>query len=120
MPKGATGQPKGRPPGTINKFSAALVEKAATDGLLPHEILLAFARGLPFTEKSVNPITGDVTEHTVYPDGAMRLQAANMAAPYFAPKLAQVQHKGPIARSADQVSDDELVKIAGAMGDGNE
>lgn len=108
---GKSNNPKGRPPGRINKFSAAVIEKASAEGLLPHEILLSFARGEPQIHRVVNPVTGDVTEHTIYPDPEMRLTAANMAAPYFAPKLAQVQHKG-VQKSADQVSDDELLRIA--------
>lgn len=108
----------GRPPGTINKTSAAAIERASAAGLLPHEILLSFARGEPQIHKTVNPVTGYVTEHTIYPEPDMRLQAANMAAPYFAPKLAQVQHRGSISRSADQVSDDELIKMA--VGDGQD
>lgn len=107
----------GRPPGTINKTSAAAITKAAETGLLPHEILLAFARGEMFIERTVNPVTKEVVEHERYPDGSMRLTAANMAAPYFAPKLAQVQHKGSIARTADAVSDDELIKVALPTGD---
>lgn len=120
MPKVGTGLPRGRPPGTINKRSAEMVDRAVSSGLLPHEILLAFARGDKFIERSVNPITKEVIEHEVFPDGAMRLQAANMAAPYFAPKLAQVQHKGSIARSADQVSDEDLIKVALPTGDGDD
>jgi hypothetical protein len=118
MPRQNTGKPTGRPRGTINKFSAGLVEKAATSGLLPHEILLSFARGEPQIERSVNPETGEVKERTVYPDTGLRLQAANYAAPYYAPKLAQVQHKGSIGRTADSMSDDELLKLAvGETGD---
>lgn len=111
LPKGTSGNPRGRPPGKINKFSAAVVEKASASGLLPHEILLSFARGEPQIHRVVNPVTKQVEEHTIYPDPEMRLTAANMAAPYFAPKLAQVQHKG-VQKTADQVSDDELLRIA--------
>jgi len=117
---GKTNNPRGRPPGARNKLARSAVETASATGLLPHEILLSFARGEPQVHKTVNPITGDVTEHTIYPEPDMRLQAANMAAPYFAPKLAQVQHKGSIARSADQVSDEDLIKVALPTGDGDE
>jgi hypothetical protein len=111
MPKGATGQPRGRPKGTINKFSAAIVERAADSGLLPHEILLSFARGERQIHRKENPQTGEIEEIGFWPDPHMRAQCANMAAPYYAPKLAQVQHKG-VQKSADQVSDDELLRIA--------
>lgn len=118
LPKGTSGNPRGRPPGKINKFSAAVIEKASSAGLLPHEILLSFARGEKQIERTVNPITKEVTEHEVYPPAEMRLQAANMAAPYFAPKLAQVQHRGSVGRTADSMSDDELIKMA--VGDGDD
>lgn len=111
LPKGVSGNPKGRPPGTKNRLSHQSVEFARATGLMPHEILLSFARGEPQVHKVVNPVTGVVDEHTIYPDLDMRLTAANMAAPYFAPKLAQIQHKG-VQKSADQVSDDELLRIA--------
>ena len=120
LPKGTSGNPRGRPPGKINKFSASVLEKASASGLLPHEILLSFARGEPQIHRTVNPITGEVTEHTIYPEPDMRLQAANMAAPYFAPKLAQVQHRMKDARSADLVSDAELIEVALPVGDGND
>jgi hypothetical protein len=109
--KGQSGNPNGRPAGLKNRLSQTNIEMAQATGLLPHEILLSFARGEPQIHRVVNPITKEVDEHTIYPDLDMRLTAANMAAPYFAPKLAQVQHKG-IQKSADQVSDDELLRIA--------
>jgi len=120
MPRQNTGKPVGRPRGTINRRSAEFLDRAATSGLLPHEILLSFARGEPQIHRTVNPITGEVTEHTIYPEPDMRLQAANMAAPYFAPKLAQVQHRMKEARSADLVSDAELIEVALPVGDGND
>jgi hypothetical protein len=111
LPKGVSGNPKGRPPGTKNKLSHQAVEFARATGLMPHEILLSFARGERQVHRKENPETGEVEETGFYPDPDMRLTAANMAAPYFAPKLAQVQHKG-VQKSADQVSDDELLRIA--------
>jgi hypothetical protein len=112
LPKGTSGNPRGRPPGKINKFSAQVLEKATAEGLLPHEILLSFARGQRQTITRVDPETGEIEERDFYPDPDMRLTAANMAAPYFAPKLAQVQHRVKDDRSADQVSDDELMRVA--------
>lgn len=100
-----------------NKLAQQNVETARATGLLPHEILLSFARGEPQIERSMNPITKEITEHVIFPDSAMRTQCANWCAPYYAPKLAQVQHKGSIARSADQVSDDDLLAIATNVGD---
>lgn len=111
LPKGVSGNPRGRPPGVRNKLARENAERAAMTGLLPHEILLSFARGEVQIQKSKNPVTGEITEHEVFPDVEFRAQCANWCAPYFAPKLAQVQHKG-IQKSADQVSDDELLRIA--------
>lgn len=108
---GRTNNPRGRPPGARNRLAQTNVEIARATGLLPHEILLSFARGEPQIHKVANPVTGEVTEHTIYPDPEMRLTAANMAAPYFAPKLAQVQHKGA-QKTLGDVSDDELLRIA--------
>jgi len=107
-------QPKrkpGRPPGTINKTSAMVIERASASGMLPHEILLSFARGERQVHRTEDPQTGEVKEIGFWPDPDMRVQCANYAAPYYAPKLAQVQHKG-VQKSADQVSDDELRRIA--------
>lgn len=115
---GHTNNPRGRPKGAKSKLARENIESARATGLLPHEILLSFARGEEQIEKSVNPITGEVTEHRVYPDANMRAQCANWCAPYFAPKLAQVQHRGSIGRTADSISDDELVKMV--VGDGDD
>lgn len=111
MPKGPTGNPRGRPPGSVNRISAEIVEKAAGSGLMPHEILLSFARGERQIHRTEDPHTGVVKEVGFWPNPDMRLTAANMAAPYFAPKLAQVQHKG-VQKTLGDVSDDELLRIA--------
>jgi hypothetical protein len=94
------------------------VESARETGLLPHEILLSFARGERQILRREDPETGEVTEIGIWPDPDMRLTAANMCAPYFAPKLAQVQHRVKDDRSADQVSDDELMRVA--VGEGRD
>jgi hypothetical protein len=111
MPRENTGRPVGRPKGTINKFSAAVVEKAASTGSLPHELLLAIGRGDEQWEKTVNPETGEIKTFRIYPTLDQRIDCLKACSPYFAPKLAQVQHKG-VQKSADQVSDDELLRIA--------
>lgn len=101
----------GRPPGAINKVSAAVIDVARSTGLMPHEILLSFARGERQIVRMENPETGEVKEVGFWPPPDMQVQCANYAAPYYAPKLAQVQHKG-VQKTADQVSDDELLRIA--------
>jgi hypothetical protein len=79
------GSPKGvrqggRKKGVPNKATRALREVAASTGLLPHEFLLAVCRGEVFD--------GHV------PSFDERLDAAGKAAPYYAPKLANVEHTG--------------------------
>ena len=79
------GSPKGvkqggRKKGVPNKATRALRDAAASTGLLPHELLLAVARG--------EIIDG------VVPSFDQRLTAMKDAAPYYAPKLAAVAHDG--------------------------
>lgn len=71
----------GRKPGAPNKRTADTIAKAEATGLLPHEFLLAVTRG--------ETIDG----HT--PTFDERKDAAKAAAPYFAPKLASLEHAGP-------------------------
>lgn len=119
---GKTNNPMGRPKGAKSRWARENIEaaRASGDARLPHEILLSFARGEAQYVRTMNPQTKEITIHTVFPDLDQQQSAANMAAPYFAPKLAQVQHKGSIARSADQVSDEDLIKVALPTGDGDE
>ena len=67
-------------------------ERAAASGLLPHEFLLAVTRG--------ETIDGHA------PTFEERLEAARAAAPYFAPKLsniqATVQRHGDVTRLTDE------------------
>ena len=70
----------GRKKGSVNKAPRERAERAAKAGLLPHELLLAVARG--------EIIDG------VVPSFDQRLTAMKDAAPYYAPKLAAVAHDG--------------------------
>jgi hypothetical protein len=70
----------GRKKGSMNKAPRERAERAAASGLLPHEFLLAVCRGEVFD--------GHV------PSFDERLDAAGKAAPYYAPKLANVEHTG--------------------------
>lgn len=108
---GKSNNPNGRPLGSRNRLSRDAVERAQETGLLPHEILLGIGRGEMQIERSVNPVTGEITEHKIFPTLDTRITCLNMCAPFYAPKMAQVQHKG-VQKSADQVSDDELLRIA--------
>jgi hypothetical protein len=67
----------GRKPGAPNRANQERIEAAKAAGLLPHEILLAVARG------------EDVFGST--PTTSERLDAAKAAAPYYAARLASVE-----------------------------
>ena len=79
MPSGGKRKGAGRPPGSATRRTREIANKAAASGLLPHEFLLAVARG-----EAIEGVT---------PTFADRLDAAKAAAPYFAPRLAAVDLK---------------------------
>ena len=71
----------GRKSGAPNKASAKRAAKASLDGALPHEMLLAIARGQK------------VNGHE--PTFEQQLEAMARAAPYYAPRFAsKVEHTG--------------------------
>lgn len=77
MPRGGARPNAGRPTGAATKKTRAIADKAAESGILPHEFLLSVTRG---------EVVGG---HT--PTFEERLEAAKAAAPYFAPKLANIE-----------------------------
>ena len=90
MAKGGNRPGAGRPQGATNRLSMRQREDAAKTGLLPHEFLLAVARG------------ENVDGHK--PTFAERLDAAKTAAPYFAARLSSVRVE-PQKQSAFDLSD---------------
>lgn len=70
--------------------------EAKLEGILPHEWLLKVVRGDPILQRYVVDVVDkqgavigqEVHEKEVYPDIAMRHDAAKAAAPYYAPRLA--------------------------------
>jgi len=81
-PKRPRGRPKKKPdePVKLKGFSEEQIRKAKAEKLLlPHELLLLWANGVSFGGLS--------------PTEAQQIYAAVAAAPYFAPKLANVQVK---------------------------
>jgi hypothetical protein len=70
----------GRPKGAINRMTQKAREAAAKSGMLPHEILLAIARG-----QSVPGVKN--------PTRAEIIDAAKAAAPFYAPRLVAVAAK---------------------------
>ena len=95
---GESGNPKGRPQGAVSALAKRDREKAAETGLLPHEILLEFARGGPIQQKRIDE-HGKVIAEDFYPDPKMRQEAAAAAAPYYAPRLSaqKVDMSGDLA-----------------------
>jgi len=104
MPKGGARENAGRKAGQRNKLTELKLEKARETGDLPHEFLLKVSQG--------QPIDG------VIPDLELRLDAAKAAAPFYAPRLAQIEQKieGEIkARiSAEPMSEEDWDRIYGA------
>lgn len=76
MARGGQRPGAGRPAGSRNRRTSETLAKASAAGLLPHEFLCAVARG--------EVIDGHA------PTFAERMTAAAAAAPYFAPRLAQI------------------------------
>jgi len=89
------GQPKlgGRQKGTLNKATAERIKAARQSGLLPHEFLLAISQGQKIGEYQ--------------PSFQERLDAAKAAAPYYAPRLAQIDSTVR-SLSVQELSEDEL------------
>ena len=86
----------GRPKNAVNALSTMAREEARATGVLPHEWLPSVVRGEPIEQrryKDVHDKRGNLTGRElvveeVYPDLAMRQDAAKAAAPYYAPRLA--------------------------------
>lgn len=87
--KGGARPGAGRKPGSVNKMTLKAREEAAKSGQLPHEFVLAVARG--------EEIDG------YRPTFAERVDAAKVAAPYFAPRL------GTLQVATDEVNPDPFV-----------
>jgi hypothetical protein len=81
MPRGGPRPGSGRKRGSRNKRTVEAIAKARQTGLLPHEILLAIAQG-----RGVLVLGFNATME-------QRMQAAEKAAPYYAPRLAAIVMK---------------------------
>ena len=111
-PKGSTGRGnvKARPENPYNRASgrtlsprlqvAEIKRKAALSGDLPHEFLLKIMRGDMFYHD------GEAVRPTI----EMRIDCAKAAAPYFAPRLAQVQ----VTETMTDDDIDSIIKSASA------
>lgn len=88
----------------------AIRKRAAENkqGLLPHEWLLAVMNGEAFDHREPDD-DGNVKITKVYPTWRERLEAARVAAPYFAPKLATQTIN---ANGGNEVIAEALLKVA--------
>ena len=117
MPRGGKRPNAGRPKGARNKRTVRMIEQAQSLGLLPHEFLAAVARGEGFDVQLFDEDGEPVgAPFKTYPTLSERIAAASTAAPFFAPRLAHVEHAGGITVTEDaaNLSDDELASIAAA------
>jgi len=85
------GKGAGRPAGRSGNMSRALVQQAALEGELPHQFLLRVMRGQDefFVEETLTE-DGPVY-HMRRPYLSERIDAAKAAAPYYAPRLAEMK-----------------------------
>lgn len=104
---------RGRPKGSTNKLSQAAVAAARETGEMPHEFLLRIARGEVIETKVRSPETGEVRSVFQVPDLPMRVDAANKAAPYYAPKLSAVQW---MQKADDNELDELIARLASQAG----
>lgn len=90
--KGGARPGAGRPKGVPNRISRELIEEAKATGDLPHEFLLKIAQN----KLGKKVILGyDMFGKAIRgePDIKLRQRAAEAAAPYYAPRLAQIEAK---------------------------
>lgn len=85
MGHGGARRGAGRKIGTQTKVSQKAREAAAKTGKLPHEILLSVSRG--------EPLRWGPTQEEAWPTPDQQIDAAKAAAPYYAPRLAQVEQR---------------------------
>lgn len=115
--KGGSRPNSGRKPGPKKLVSELSQAEAKLAGILPHEWLLKVVRGDPIEQsytvdvidKAGLVIGQEVKTRTIYPDIAMRHDAAKAAAPFYAPRLAtQVITLRGREDVLNQLTDDQL------------
>ena len=105
----------GRPLGSMSRLAKEAREKAQATGLLPHEFLLAVARGERITRWVPHPdprqaAAGVVIEEVEKYGFEERIDAAKAAAPYYAPKISTVE----VIAGVNSDDLDELIARAAA------
>ena len=88
-----------------SKWAEESRKAARESGELPHEFLLRVARGEPI-DCYETAEDGTVVEKTVFPSFEDRVEAANICANYYAPKLTAQQVES--VDSATEMSDEDL------------
>ena len=129
MPRGGPRANQGRPRGAKTIMTELAQAEAKLNGVLPHEFLLMIVRGDPIQQtytrdvidEDGNVIGQEIEERTVYPDLAMRHDAAKAAAPYYAPRLAtQVitlrGREDVLNKLTDEQLDDAIRQLEGTKG----
>lgn len=101
MPKGGWRPGSGRKPGSANKKTREIADRAAAEGVTPLEYMLGILRSEPPAEAS--PAQLMAWE-------AMRFEAAKHAAPYMHPRLTSVD-------ATSRVSSTMQVKIVSEFED---
>lgn len=101
MPKGGARPGAGRKPGSANKKTRAIADKAAAEGITPLEVMLETMRNLYQA--------GDFVAAS---------GVAKDAAPYMHPRLSQIEQKSEVtvqkAVSADPLTPEEWATSYGA------
>ena len=112
--KGGARAGAGRKKGTPNSKAMVLEYKtiraqAIESGELPHEFLLRVSRGEKI-KAAIHLLTGGYQEVELPPTLEQRIDAAKAAAPFFAPRLAQIEQKIEIEEKAE-IADKPLTEV---------
>jgi len=98
QPKGSTGNPNGRPKGSVNKKTAQAQDIADRLGIDPFEILLKFAagdwKGLGYKSPTTTRITEKgsvITEDIISPE--LKSTSAGKAIEFLYPKRKAIDHQ---------------------------
>lgn len=100
---------------TTSRWAEESRKQARDSGELPHEFLLRVSRGDVITIKEFD---GDeIKEKTYYPSFQDRIDAAQLCANYFAPKLSaqQTESLDPVSEMTDEELNRQLAELSGGQ-----
>ena len=92
------------------KITTDSIKSAVESGKLPHEILLDIARGVPVPHPRIDIDTGEIDTVLVVPTLDMRIDAAKVAAPFYAAKFGP-KHGGEGGGGSDDAAAPVAVSI---------